>query len=302
MVNANTPAETVIDEPLVRGLLRAQCPVIDGAATEDMPLAPFSNGWDNDIWSLGTKWLVRLPRRGMAAELVVNEQRVLPVLAPRLPLPVPVPVFAGVPTAAYPWHWSVVPRFPGVRAIDAEFADPSAEAGRLARFLRALHVPSHAGAPVNVFRGGPLPGRTESFLVLKSGFPATELGHDYSALEHIWFRAEAGPSWDGPPVWLHGDLHAANIIVVDGRIGAVVDWGDVCSGDPACDLAAGWMLFDEDAREIFFDEYGSTAPGLHDRARAWALLFGMLYHRASEGDPLMARMARAVLDRVLPRV
>lgn len=301
MVNSNTPAEVTIDEPLVRSLLRAQCPLIDGVATDSMVLAPFSNGWDNDIWSLGDWWLVRLPRRAAAAELIVHEQHVLPVIAPRLSLPVPVPVHAGVPASGLPWHWSVVPRFPGLRAADAVLSDQTAEAERLAWFLRGLHLAAPSDAPVNVFRGGGLSSRTESFLELKSGFPATQLGYDYFALEHIWFWAEAGPEWDGAPVWLHGDLHAANIIVDGGRITAVVDWGDVCSGDPACDLAVAWMLFDEDARDVFFAAYGEGPAGLRERARAWALLFGLVYRRASEGDELMGAMSKTVLDRVLPR-
>ena len=106
MVNGATPSEVEITEDIVRGLLRAQCP---GLAERE--LAPFNNGWDNDIWSLGENLLVRLPRREAAAQLILNEQRTLPVLAPRLSLAVPVPVHAGVPQGGYPWHWSVVPRF-----------------------------------------------------------------------------------------------------------------------------------------------------------------------------------------------
>ena len=295
MVNGATPPEVEIDESLVRGLLRVQCP-----AVADLPLAPFNNGWDNDIWALGDELLVRLPRREVAAELVLNEQRVLPRLAHRLTLPVPVQLHDGMPQGAYPWHWSVVPRFPGARAAESTLRSQEVEALRLARFLRALHEPATDDAPENVFRGGPLSSRTETFLGLKDLIPCTELGYDILRMEHVWSRAESGPQWTEPSVWLHGDLHAANVLVDDGRISAIIDWGDVCSGDPACDLAVAWMLFDAEAREVFFREYGDASPGLRARAGAWALLFGLIYWRASDGDPLMAIMSRAVLDRIVP--
>ncbi|MFM1791364.1 MAG: hypothetical protein RLZZ526_1691, partial [Actinomycetota bacterium] len=158
MVNGATPAEVTIDESVVRGLLRAQCP---GLA--DRALAPFNNGWDNDIWALGDDLLVRLPRREVAAQLVLNEQRVLPVLSPRLSLAVPVPVHAGVPHGGYPWHWSVVPRFAGTRAVESTLVDPEADAVRLARFLRGLHTTAPGDSPTNVFRGGGIASRNDTF-------------------------------------------------------------------------------------------------------------------------------------------
>lgn len=296
MVNGGTPPEVHIDAELVRSLLRAQRPDLAG-----LPVVPFANGWDNEMFALGDDLLVRLPRRALAADLVVNEQTWLPVLSPGLPLGVPAPVHAGTPAEGYPWHWSVVPRFPGDRATDSSLLDSATEARRLAQFLRALHLPAPTDAPKNPFRGGTIESRTDSLRVVKSEFPATKLGYDYFAIEHIWFWAEDGPQWRDNPVWLHGDLHSANVIVDGGKINAVVDWGDICAGDPACDLAVAWMLFDESDREVFFREYGKATQDLFQRARAWALLFGLIYWRSSEGDDLMGRMSRSVLDRVLPR-
>ena len=296
MVNGGTPPEVHIDAELVRSLLRAQRPDLAG-----LPVVPFANGWDNEMFALGDDLLVRLPRRSIAADLVVNEQTWLPVLSPHLPLGVPAPVHAGTPAGDYPWHWSVVPRFAGGPAATAPQLAGTEEATRLAQFLRALHVPAPQDAPQNPFRGGTIESRTDSLRVVKSEFPATKLGYDYFAIEHIWFWAEDGPQWDDEPVWLHGDLHAGNIIVDGGRISAIVDWGDICSGDPACDLAVAWMLFEEFDRNVFFGEYGITSPSLYERARAWALLFGLIYWRSSQDDALMSRMARTVLDQVLPR-
>lgn len=300
MVNANTPAEVEITESVIRGLLQRQCPVVDGTETASLPLAPFSNGWDNDMWSLGDTHFVRMPRRQVAEQLVLNEQRTLSVLAPRLSLPVPVPVHAGVPQGGYPWHWSVVRRFPGQRAAESVLTDPEAEAARLAVFLRELHTPAPADAPENVFRGGGIAGREASFRETSASC-AAQGEYPLAAMQAVWDHALAAPVWDGPPLWLHGDLHTANMIVDGGRISAIIDWGDVCSGDPACDLAVAWMLFGADARDVFFGTYGEGSPGLQERARAWALNFGLVYLRSAEGDPLMDLMGHTVLDRVIGR-
>ena len=297
VVNNSTPAEVEISESLVRGLL-AQCPVLDGAEIATMSLSPFNNGWDNDVWSLGDRYLVRLPRRAVAAQLVVNEQLSLPVLAPRLSLPVPEPVHAGVPQDGYPWHWSVVRMFPGARAAESVLRNPANEAARLAAFLRELHTPAPVDAPENLFRGGGIASREKSFRET-SAFCA-EMGlHAQDDMENVWAIGSRAPVWPDAPVWLHGDLHTANIIVNDGRIAAIIDWGDVCSGDPACDLAVAWMLFDADDRDVFFGAYGEGSPGLRERARAWALNFGLVYLRSAAGDPLMDMMGRTVLRRVL---
>ena len=301
MVNANTPAEVEITERLVRALLEQQCPVINGTETALLSLAPFNNGWDNDIWALGDDLLVRMPRRRAAATLIANEQSALPLLAPRLRIPVPVPVHAGVAQGDYPWKWSVVPRFPGARAAESVLADPEEEAERLAWFLRDLHTPAPQNAPHNQYRGMGVASRGETFREIAAVLPADELGYDAGVMHSVWSLAESVPGWADDPVWLHGDLHTANIIVNEGRISAVVDWGDVCSGDPACDLSVAWQLFDAEARDVFFGAYGEGARGLHERAEAWALLFGLVYWRASESDPLMERMSRAVLGRIIGR-
>ena len=189
--------------------------------------------------------------------------------------------------------------FPGARAAESVLSDQEAEAVRLARFLRDLHVPAPDDAPTNVFRGGGITGRNDTFEATVDPWSAAT-GASADAARRVWRNAVNAPVWGDAPVWLHGDLHAANIVVDAGGISAVIDWGDVCSGDPACDLAVAWMLFDADARDMFFGAYGEGAPRLHERPRAWALLFGLVYWRASEGDSLMDVMSRTVLGRVLP--
>ena len=137
------PAEFPIDEALVRGLLSDQHP--DLAA---LPLARVGSGWDNELFRLGARWVVRLPRRALAAGLVEGEQRWLPELAGRLPLAVPVPLRCGVPGRGYPWRWSVCPWLEGETAAEAVFS-PERAAADLGAFLRALHRPAPPAAPLS---------------------------------------------------------------------------------------------------------------------------------------------------------
>lgn len=152
-------AEVSVSVDLVRRLLDEQHPDL-----ADLPVEVLANGWDNLVCRLGEEFLVRLPRRAMAARLVAHEQRWLPELADRLPLPVPAPVRVGTPTAQYPWSWSVVPFFPGHTAARSEPDDPWSAAVTLGGFLDALHAPAPARAPVNPARGIPLAGRAKSVL------------------------------------------------------------------------------------------------------------------------------------------
>ena len=182
----------------------------------------------------GTDLLSRLPRRATAASLVEHEQKWLPVLARGLPLPVPVPVFVGRPGCGYAWSWSVVPFLQG-RA--ARMQDLNAPAGAaLGGFLGALHRPAPAEAPANPVRGVPLLAREAAFLDnLRLVTDARLLSTAAAALD-IWHTAVSAAQFAGPPVWLHGDLHPSNVLVDDGRVCGVIDFGDLTAGDPATDL------------------------------------------------------------------
>ncbi|MFM9132504.1 MAG: aminoglycoside phosphotransferase family protein [Actinomycetota bacterium] len=297
MVNGGTPPEVHIDAELVRSLLRAQRPDLAG-----LPVVPFANGWDNEMFALGDDLLVRLPRRALAADLVVNEQTWLPVLSPGLPLGVPAPVHAGTPAEGYPWHWSVVPRFPGGPAATALPLVGTEEAVRLAGFLRALHVTAPDDAPANPYRGIPLFDVVDAFSSRKMTLYADLLdrGLDPEEIAGVFFRGMDGFRWMHMPVWLHGDLHAGNIIVDGGRISAVVDWGDICAGDPACDLSIAYSMFSGDSRVALLGAYGDDL-GLHGRARAWAVHFGLAYLASGEGDPMIAALGwRALASALLP--
>lgn len=286
-------AEIDIDDDLVRALLAEQFPDLAG-----LPLAPVANGWDNVVVRLGDALTVRLPRRELAATLVAGEQRWLPELARRLPLPVPAPVRSGRPSPAlgYPWSWSVCPWFPGDVAAVAPPVDPVAAARSLGGFLRALHQPAPPDAPVNPYRGGPLSDREPAFLER-----VDQLGTviDGDAVLARWARLVDTPAWTGPPIWLHGDLHPANVLVVDGRLSAVLDFGDLTSGDPATDLFVAWQLFPPEVRPMFREAVGGVDDDTWQRAEGWALAMAVTYLANSADHPVIAGIGRRTLAALL---
>jgi aminoglycoside phosphotransferase (APT) family kinase protein len=289
-------AEVDLTPGLVRRLLAAQQPGLAG-----LPLAVMANGWDNMICRLGAGLLIRLPRRAQAAGLVVHEQRWLPVLAPRLPLPVPAPVRAGRPGPGYPWPWSVVPFLPGPAAARQPPASPPDAAASLAAFLAALHVPAAPGAPANPVRGIPLAGRAAT---LAGNLRLLGDAVDQAGVRAAWEAAVAAPVWEGQPVWVHGDLHPANILVSRGRISAVIDFGDLTAGDPATDLSVAWMLLPAGCRATFRDAYQAAggppiSAATWARARGWALSLAISFLAHSADNPLIAGIGHRTLAAVL---
>jgi len=283
-------ADVAVDEDLVRALLAEQHPDLAPLA-----LTEVDAGWDNTLWRLGDALAVRLPRRESAATLTANEQRWLPELAPRLPISVPAPVRVGHPGGRYPWPWSVVPWFEGEPGDRAAIARPEEEAMRLGRFLRALHRRAPRGAPHNPFRGVALVLRSETF---EERITALRPHVDVEAARHTWERGLAAAPWSGPGVWLHGDLHPANVVLESGTLSAIIDFGDLCAGDPATDLAGAWLLLPARAIAVLADAYGGMDDALGRRARAWAVLFAlMLLEIGLEGRPSYAQVGRSGLAR-----
>ncbi|KPI20255.1 aminoglycoside phosphotransferase [Actinobacteria bacterium OK074] len=283
-------AEVPVSVELVQLLLDEQFPDL-----ADLPVEVLANGWDNLVCRLGEEFLVRLPRRALAAELVAHEQRWLPELAGRLPLPVPAPVRVGQPTATYPWSWSVVPFLPGRIAARSEPDDLWSAAAALGTFLAALHTPAPSEAPVNPFRGIPLAGRADG---VRKGLAHVDPADRATALR-VWETAVAAPAWDGPPVWLHGDLHPANILVDRGLVSAVIDFGDITSGDPAADLSVAWMLFTAEQRAALRQAYGRADDATWERARGWALALSLVFLTHSADNPLMHHIGERAFRTVL---
>ena len=289
------PADIDVDGALVRALLREQHPDL-----ADRALEKAAEGWDNVLFRLGADLAVRLPRRSVAAALLEHEQQRLPQLRDRLPLPIPSPVRIGRPGCGFPWCWSVIPWFSGQSALMAGFADLDQTASDLGWFVRRLHEPAADDALRNPFRGVELASRDP--LVRQH---LQQLGNevDGDAALELWQRALEAPAWTGPPLWIHGDLHPGNLIVEDGRLSAVVDFGDMTAGDPATDLAAGWMMFPPDARTRFREAAAGECDPIDEhtwgRARGWALALGLAYLASARDDPAMAFYARTALERVL---
>lgn len=285
-----TPAADIdIDEALVAALVSEQAPELAGQAVRIV-----ANGWDNVIARIGNDWMARLPRRQAAVELIANELRWLPELAPRLPLPVPVATVAGVPSDRFPFPFAIGRWLPGLPVAEVDLTDLVATAHTLAAFVRAMHVPAPADAPTNPFRGVTLRQRADAV-----GERVERLGSqiDGTRVRATWGHLSATPAWAGPPLWLHGDLHPSNMLAVDGRLSAVIDFGDMCAGDPATDMAVAWMMFDLAERAQFRD-LAEVDDNTWARAAGWALNLSLAYLTADDTTSMPA-IGRTTLAAVL---
>ncbi|MFE7117425.1 aminoglycoside phosphotransferase family protein [Streptomyces sp. NPDC057654] len=301
-----TDSEIEITEDLVRDLLREQHPDLAGLAVREVV-----GGWGNQMWRLGDELAVRMPRTEGAPELLRKECRWLPVLAPRLPLPVPEPVRTGEPSARFPKPWTVMTWVPGTPLDRTSISRGDHAADTLAGFLTALHVEAPEDAPVSADRGGHPKTCTEGFDYFFDAVGPDEFSGELAdRADHVravWDDAVAAPEWEGPPLWVHGDLHPANVVVSDGTLSGVIDFGDMFAGDPAWDLAAAWVLLPAGAAAPFFTAYAHADEGTMRRARGLAALkslFLLLMGQNGErglpgGKPAWGPAGRAALDRVL---
>jgi len=308
-----THAETEITAEVVRNLLRDQHPDL-----ADRPVRLGARGWDNQLWRLGRDLAVRLPWATKSADgLLLKEYAWLPALAPQLPLAVPVPQRLGAPSARFPRPWIVTTWVPGEPADRAPVTRGDAAADALAAFLSALHQPAPAGAPVSRDgRGTPLADSADGFDRFFGEAVERELIGDPAAVRAVWEDAVAAPSWSGPPLWLHGDLHPANVLTADGTICGVIDFGDLCVGDPAWDLAASWILLPTGAVDRFYASYrpaadsadgtGGADAATRRRARGLAVVKALVCilignageHGRTGGKPTWGPPGHAALQRL----
>ena len=294
MPNNKPPSEVTISHDLIGTMLKEFVPDL-----ADEPLSLVGSGWDNEIHRVGDTHAIRLPRRERAAMLVENEQRWLPELAPSLPLPIPVPTYAGRPAFGFPWHWSVVPWMAGIAMAHSPALDSTRLMDDLADFLNALHVPAPDDAPENPVRGVPLADRsaatTERIATLEQ--------IDQTAVQALWDELVDAPAWGGDPVWLHGDLHPLNLLVRGGHLSAVIDFGDITAGDPATDLSVAWMLFDAEGRSDFRQKLTIDGRNIDihtwNRSRGWALQHAIAGLAHSADDPTMRRVSATTLAAVM---
>ena len=243
-----------------------------------LPVAPVDlDGHDNTTFRLGDELSVRLPSAEDYVPQVEKEHRWLPVLAPHLPLPIPEPVARGVPAPGFPRPWSVYRWRPGEPAIAERVRDETRLATDLAGFLSALYAVDPTGGPAagahSFFRGGPL-----TTLDADVRQAITQLAHelDADAATAVW-EAALATVWERPPVWVHGDIANSNLLVMNGRLSAVLDFGCSAVGDPACDLAIAWTFFVDESRRAF---RGALAldDGTWARGRGWALWKALVTH------------------------
>ena len=278
-----------ITADLVRRLVAAQHP-----RWADLPVTPVPrSGWDNRSFRLGDELLVRLPSAEGYVDAVAKEQHWLPLLAPHLPLPVPEPVAAGVPGEGFPWPWSVYRWLPGEPLLGGPPVDRVALARDLAAFLGALRTAPGTGpgpGQHNWFRGGPVAYYDDG---TRAAIAALGDAVDGDAAAAVWEGALAS-TWQGPDVWFHGDVADGNLLVRDGRLAAVIDFGTSGFGDPACDLVAAWTLFDGASRAAFREAVAAD-DGLWARARGWALWKALITLQGDRDDA----GARTVLEAVL---
>jgi aminoglycoside phosphotransferase (APT) family kinase protein len=286
------PADTHLSEQLVADLLAAQHPDLAG---QTVRLA--GQGWDCAMFTIGQDLAARLPRRAVVAGLIHLEQTWLPRLAADLPVPVPAPVRTGASGCGYPYPWSLVPWHEG-EALGAGSLAPG-EAARLAAFLRALHAIPAMDLPASVVRGTALRAR-DSAVTPRLQRLAERFDWIADQVVPLWQQALDAPV-DAAPVVLHGDLHGGNLLVdAGGKLACVLDWVDLCSGDPATDLATFWLTIDSpDERSAAIAAYPmSDATRL--RARGWAVNLGaVLLDSGLDGLPASARMGEAALRRAL---
>ncbi|MFI1395913.1 aminoglycoside phosphotransferase family protein [Streptomyces sp. NPDC020681] len=283
--------EPDVDTALVHRLIAAQFPQWAG-----LPVEPVGSlGTSNAMYRLGEDMVVRLPRTAGAADDVEKEHAWLPRLAPSLPIAIPVPLGKGTPAQGYPWHWSVYRWLDGERPAIGRIAEPGLLARDLAHFVTALHRMDPADGPAS-YRSEHLAERdpaTRAAIAQLRGIVDTDAATD------AWDAALLTPARRGPAVWIHADLQPGNLLMLHGRLSAVIDFGCLGLGDPAVDLIAAWYVLPTEARGIF-----RAALGVDDaawaRGRGWALSIALLelsYYQ--DTNPVMTGIARQVIHEVL---
>jgi aminoglycoside phosphotransferase (APT) family kinase protein len=294
LLATETTADTcpAIDAALVRRLVDTQFPQWAGLPLDLLDPA----GSDHVIYRLGNELSVRLPRHIGAIGQARKESEWLPRLAPHLPLAVPVPVGVGEPAFGYPWPWAVSCWLEGKVATVEALADSSEAAVELAGFLAALQrvEPEEITA---LGAGEDLIARDRA---TRDAIAKVDDAFDAAAMTELWDATISAPGWDGPPVWFHGDFHTGNLLTVDGHLSAVIDFGGLGIGDPACDLMIAFTLMSSGSRAAF-----RAALGVDDatwlRGRGWALATGLnaYTHYAAVNPQVAAQTTRQITEALI---
>lgn len=263
-------------------------------------LEPLGTGWDNAAYTVNGRWVFRFPRRQIAAGLLENEARLLPRLAPHLPLRIPEPVWHGRPEDPYPYPFAGYALLPGDTACEVPWTPEERlrNAAVLGRFLAALHglavdEETRARGPGDELGRADLHKRAPMILERLEKLEAEGAEVDGAAVRAWVSRLKDTPPWKGPACWVHGDLYARHLLV-DARhtVTGVLDWGDVHLGDPAIDLTIAFTFLPPEARGAFREAYGAIDEATWDRARFRAFHYGvaLLLYGRSEGDEAITRV------------
>jgi aminoglycoside phosphotransferase (APT) family kinase protein len=279
---------------LVEGLIALQFP-----EWADLPVEPVAvDGWDNTTFRLGSAMSVRLPSADPYAAQVDKEQRWLPILAPQLPLPIPLPLAQGAPSPQFPRAWSVYRWIEGdVLTVD-RVSDMNAFASDLAAFLAALYASEPAGPSPGAHsfsRGGPVATWDDQ---VRQNLDALGDVIDTVAALGVW-RAALDARPEIPPVWVHGDVTGTNLLVRDGLLAGVLDFGCCAFGDPACDLTIAWTFLADDGRALFKESVPVEASAWA-RGRGWALWKALNHLVADHAEPGRGRRSEQRMGWRLP--
>ncbi|MDP3561571.1 MAG: aminoglycoside phosphotransferase family protein [Legionellaceae bacterium] len=236
-----------IDVNLAKSLIPVQFP-----QWQHLAITPVKfSGWDNRTFHLGDEMTIRLPSDESYAPQILKEYQWLPKLSKEITLEITQPLALGKPTEAYPWPWSINKWIEGVSVSQEPVQDLVQLANDLGRFLQELHQIDSTGGPVagahNFYRGGALSTYDAE---MRPAIPLIEHSHHKSIAEQLWNDALSS-SWQDTPVWVHGDIAIGNLLVKAGKLNAVIDFGQLAIGDPACDLSIAWTLFSEESRTAF---------------------------------------------------
>lgn len=285
-----------IDESLIRRLVDTQFP-----QWRNLPLRLLDPaGSDHVIYRLGEELSVRLPRHTGAIGQAGKEFQWLPRLAPHLPLAIPVPVGVGEPGLGYPWPWAVSRWLDGEVATVETLEHSTRAATELAEFLSALQQCTPADIPAATSQedltGGPLSDRDQA---TRAAIAEVDGVFDAAAMTELWEAALSAPDWGRSPVWFHGDFHTGNLLTVEGRISAVIDFGGLGMGDPACDLMIAYTLLSAESRAVFRETLGvDDATWL--RGRGWALATGLnAYNYYAAVSPRVAAQTTRQINQAL---
>lgn len=283
-----------INVGLVKRLIGSQFPEFAMLPVE----AVQPGGWGNRTFRLGEELLVRLPSAERYVAQVEKEHRWLPRLAPHLPLPIPTPLGAGAPDEGYPWPWSIYRWLEGQPATTGSIPDLAAFAGSLARFLAALHRIDATNGPAagshNFYRGGSLAIYESE---TRAALSALTESIDVDAAAEVW-AAALSSDWCRQPLWVHGDIASGNLLVRDGHLCAVIDFGSSAVGDPACDLVIAWTEFSGDSRAAFRAELPFDDDTWR-RARGWALWKALITIAGTDRDRLSIEKARNTVAEII---